>query len=100
MERADEAKRLELANWLFAALRRALRRLPRDDRRLLELIQDGVPLVDIAQALGQDQQALCRRKRAILERLRADLGAESIDRPDGHELLSILDWNAIVTSGG
>jgi DNA-directed RNA polymerase specialized sigma24 family protein len=100
MGRTDHTGSAELADWILEALRRALGRLPRHDRTLLRLIEEGVPLVDIAQALGEDQRSVDRRKGAILERLRVELGAESIHVPTGHELLSILDWGGVVLSGG
>jgi DNA-directed RNA polymerase specialized sigma24 family protein len=100
MERTDGTASPELANRVLEALRRALGRLPRHDRTLLRLIDDGVPLVDIAQALGEDWRSVDRRKTAILERLRAELGADSIHIPGSRELLSILDWSAVLAGGG
>jgi RNA polymerase sigma factor for flagellar operon FliA len=94
----EKAERQRLADRIFEALGRALRTLPGHDRTLLRLnLEDGFPIADIARVLGEDQRTLYRRKTAIVERLRAELGAEGICHKDGHELLSILDWDAALT---
>jgi RNA polymerase sigma factor (sigma-70 family) len=94
----EQAERQKLADRIFEALSRALSHLPGHDRTLLRLnIEDGYPIADIARALGEDPRALYRRRTVIVERLRAELGAEGIGTRDGHELLSTLDWNAALT---
>jgi RNA polymerase sigma factor (sigma-70 family) len=91
----ERVERQRLADRIFEALSHALSRLPGHDRTLLRLnIEEGYPIADVARALGEDPRALYRRKTAIVERLRAELVAAGIATRDGHELLSVLDWDA------
>jgi RNA polymerase sigma factor (sigma-70 family) len=91
----EQAERQALADRTFAALRRALGRLPAPDRILLRLhVERGFSLAEVARLRGGDQKALYRRRDILLKRLRLDLLAEGTTPGDVHELLSTLDWDA------
>lgn len=94
----DRAERQVLAERTFAALRRALGRLPARDRIVLRLhIEAGLSVADVARSLHEDQKALYRRRDALLAQLRHDLEADGIRDRDAHELLSTLDWESALT---
>ena len=94
---AERAERQELADRVFAAIRCSLARLPARDRVFLRLhFQSGLSVADSARALRADQKALYRRKVEILERLHGDLDAKGIKAEDAQELLSTLDWEAVL----
>jgi transposase-like protein len=94
----ERIERQALADRAFAAIRRALGRLPAADRLLLRLhLESGLSLAGLAREWGADQKALYRRRDAIYAQLRKDLEAEGIRGEDAHELLSALDWNAALT---
>lgn len=70
----DRAETAALAASVRRALKEALRRLPPDDRRLLEMrFREGRKVRDIARALGVDARPLYRRIDRIVGRLRRPL---------------------------
>lgn len=95
----EHAERQALADRTFSAIRRALARLPAQDRILLRLhMEGGLTLADVARSLGEEQKALYPRRDAIYSQLRRDLEAEGIGVKDAQELLSTLDWDAALTT--
>jgi RNA polymerase sigma factor (sigma-70 family) len=72
----DRAEATERAAALKTALKEALRRLPPDDRHLLEMrFRDGRQVCDIARELGVDARPLYRKLERILAALRRPLAA-------------------------
>jgi RNA polymerase sigma factor (sigma-70 family) len=93
----ERAERQALAERTFTAIRRSLAQRSSEDRLLLRLhLEEGLAVAEIARCLGLDQKALYRRKEGILKALRADLRAEGIGSREAHELLSDLDWDAVL----
>jgi RNA polymerase sigma factor (sigma-70 family) len=96
----EQAERRTLAEKTFAALRRALHRLPARDRIVLRMHVEGeLSLADVARALGEEQKALYRRRDATYKTLRLDLETQGIGCDDARELLSTLDWDSALTAG-
>jgi RNA polymerase sigma factor (sigma-70 family) len=88
-EREREERQREAAR-VHAALAGALRRLDRDDRRLLRLrFQEGLSMMEIATATATpaDAPALYRRLARILRRLRQELQEQQLTSLDVCPLL-------------
>ncbi|MFN8096509.1 MAG: sigma-70 family RNA polymerase sigma factor [Vicinamibacteria bacterium] len=98
---AERRERQELADRVFAVLRRALAALAPSDRLLLRLhVESGFTLAQAARTLGIEQKAAYRRKDEVLRRLREALAGEGLGAADAHELLSRLDWDAALGGDG
>jgi len=94
----ERAERQALAERTFSVIRRSLARLPARNRLFLRLhLNEGLTVAEAARTLGLEQKPLYRRKEEILKGLRVDLEGEGIGPGEARELLSSLDWDAVLT---
>jgi RNA polymerase sigma factor (sigma-70 family) len=98
-EAVERAERQALADKAFTVIRCSLARLAAFDRVFLRLhYQSGLKIADCARTLGVEGKGLYPKRDDILKRLRMDLEAEGIGREDAQELLSNLDWEAVLST--
>jgi RNA polymerase sigma factor (sigma-70 family) len=94
----ERTERQSLAERTFSVIRRSLARLPVDDRLFLRLhLEEGLTVAEASRCLDREQKALYRRKEQILKDLRTDLEGEGIGCREARELLSDMDWEAVLT---
>jgi len=97
----ERSERQRLAERTFATIRRTLSLQPARDRLFLKLhFESGMTVAEVARTLGSAQKLLYRRKEDILKCLRRALEQQGIGRDEARELLSSLDWDAVLSVGG
>jgi RNA polymerase sigma factor for flagellar operon FliA len=85
-----DAAKAEMLDRAEAALARALRKLPVEDRLILKMrYQDGLKLAGIARSLGLAQRPLYSRVHRCLAHLRREIEEEGVDSV---EVLEALGW--------
>ncbi len=86
-ERILNRERAEVAQRLETALRRALARLPYEDRLILRMWLQGISIAAIAKRLGLTQRRLYTSRDRSLRRLAAELEGEGLSAENVRHLL-------------